>query len=65
MEFVDIIPMIFSVLPITEDHHEMVILSLTGLFTMSEALAHIPAVKENGIFQLIFGILGRLVTKAK
>jgi hypothetical protein len=61
----DIVPLIFSVLPITEDHHQMLILSLTGLFAMSEALAHIPAVKENGIFQLIFGLLGRLVAKVK
>ena len=61
----DIVPLIFSVLPITEDHHQMLILIMTGLFTMSEALAHIPAVKENGIFQLIFGLLGRLVAKVK
>ena len=61
----DIVPLILSVLPITEDHHQMLILIMTGLFTMSEALAHIPAVKENGIFQLIFGLLGRLVAKVK
>lgn len=34
-----------------------------ALFTMSEALAAIPAIKANGVFQLIAGILARLARK--
>ena len=32
----------------------------TALFFVSEALALIPAVKANGVFQLIYGILAKL-----
>lgn len=35
-----------------------------ALFTMSEALAQIPAVKANGVFQLIAGLFGKLAKKA-
>lgn len=34
------------------------------LFGVSEALALIPAVKSNGIFQLIFKVLGTLAGKS-
>ena len=34
-----------------------------ALFTMSEALASIPAVKANGVFQLVAGLLARLARK--
>lgn len=30
------------------------------LFLISEALSFIPAIKANGVFQLIFGWLGKL-----
>ncbi len=32
---------------------------LLGLFLISEALASIPAVKANSVFQLVFGFLSR------
>lgn len=34
-----------------------------ALFAASEALAAIPAVKANGVFQLIFSLLAKLVKK--
>lgn len=34
-----------------------------ALFAMSEALAAIPAIKANGVFQLIAGVLGRLARR--
>ena len=36
---------------------------LAALFAVSEALSYIPALKANGVFQLIFGILGKLAGK--
>ncbi len=33
---------------------------LVALFTLSEALGAIPAIKANGVFQLVAGLLGRL-----
>ena len=65
MDFLDII---FSVLPlavpITEDQHQMIILLLAAVFSASEALAHIPAIKANSLFQLFFNLLKKIV-KAK
>ena len=55
--------LIFTFLGITPDQHQMIILILAGLFSFSEALAHIPAIKANGVFQLIFGLLGKLTGK--
>lgn len=34
-----------------------------ALWAVSEALSYIPAVKANGVFQAIQGILGKLVKK--
>lgn len=34
-----------------------------ALFAMSEALASIPSVKANGVFQLLSGVLAKLVRK--
>ena len=34
-----------------------------ALFTMSEALASIPGVKANSVFQLVAGVLARLAKK--
>lgn len=34
-----------------------------ALFAGSEALAAIPAVKANGVFQLLFALLGKLVKR--
>ena len=55
--------MIFSVLPLTEAQHQMIILASVGLFSLSEILAQIPSIKSNGVFQLIFELLGKLVGK--
>ena len=55
--------LIFTFLGITPDQHQMIILILAGLFSFSEALAYIPAIKANGVFQLIFGLLGKLTGK--
>jgi hypothetical protein len=38
-------------------------LVLVVLFAISEGLAQIPSVKANSVFQLIFGILQKLVGK--
>lgn len=38
-------------------------LILAALFAVSEALSLIPAVKSNGVFQLVFGILKKLAGK--
>ena len=38
---------------------------LAALFAVSEALSYIPALKANGVFQLIFGIIGYLAGKKK
>ena len=35
----------------------------TVLWLISEALSYIPAVKANGVFQLVFGWLGKLFSK--
>lgn len=35
-----------------------------ALFAMSEALGAIPAIKANGVFQLVAGLLARLAHKA-
>lgn len=58
MDFLDVI---FSVLPITEDQHQMVILLLAAVFSASEALAHIPAIQANGLFQLFFNLIKKIV----
>ena len=42
-----------------------IIVILAALFAVSEALSFIPALKANGVFQLIFGILGLLAGKKK
>lgn len=34
------------------------------LFGVSEALAQIPAVKSNSVFELVFGILSKLAGKS-
>lgn len=34
------------------------------LFGISEALSMIPAIKANGIFQLVFGLLAKLAGKS-
>ena len=36
----------------------------TALFLVSEALSFIPAVKANGVFQLIFGWLSKFAPKS-
>ena len=36
---------------------ETVILILSVLFAISEALSMIPQVKENGVFQIIYSVL--------
>jgi len=36
---------------------------LLSLVTVSEALASIPAIKANSIFQLVAGVLGKLTKK--
>jgi len=41
------------------DHSEMLAGVATGLFVMSEALASLPAVKANSVFQLIQSLLVR------
>ncbi len=41
--------------------HESIIIILGALFSVSEALAIIPAVKSNSIFQLVYS----LIVKAK
>lgn len=40
-----------------------VLLAVSVLFGISEALSVIPAVKANGIFQLVFGVLKSLAGK--
>lgn len=35
------------------------------LFGLSEALSYIPAIKSNGVFQLVFNILSKLVQIVK
>jgi hypothetical protein len=36
-----------------------------ALFSISEALSYIPAIKANGIFQLIFGFLSKAKEEVK
>jgi len=43
----------------------MIVIILAALFAVSEALSFIPALKANGIFQLIYGIIAYLVSKKK
>ena len=52
--------LIFTFLGITPDQHQMIILVLAGLFSFSEALAHIPAIKSNSVFQLIYSLLAKV-----
>ena len=37
---------------------------LTSLFVLSEALANIPSIKANSVFQLLQGLLAKLTQKA-
>lgn len=45
--------------------HEAVIVLLGALLAVSEALSLIPAVKSNGIFQLVYNILKGLLPAKK
>ena len=40
------------------DQHNLLIIA-TVLFALSEALALIPAVQSNSVFQMIFGIISK------
>lgn len=40
---------------------DQIVIILAALLAVSEALAIIPAVKANSVFQLIFGILGKAI----
>lgn len=42
---------------------ETLLIIAGALFAVSEALSLIPAVKANGVFQLVFGILKKLLGK--
>ena len=57
--------LILNFLGITPDQHQTIILILAGLLSFSEALAHIPAIKANGVFQLIFGLLANVTGQDK
>jgi hypothetical protein len=46
------------------DPHTWVII-LAALWSVSEALSLIPAVKSNGVFQVIFNVIQRLYGTAK
>ena len=37
---------------------------LSSLFVLSEALANIPSIKANSVFQLLQGLLAKLTQKA-
>lgn len=44
---------------------QILAITFACLFSISEALGAIPAIKSNGIFQVIFGVLAALTGKKK
>lgn len=46
-------------------NNELVMVILVAVLALSEALAYIPSVKSNGVFQMVVGVVKSLAGRTK